>query len=416
MPVPHTGLDKLPSVLAEIESGISESLHRGAQLYAFRHGEVLANAAAGWARKGVEMRPDSVNLWLSAGKPVTSVAIAMLRERGEIDIDTPVAHYIPEFGVNGKNGITVRHVLTHTGGFIEAELADRLESREKIVAAICESPLAANWTPGERAAYQPTAGWHVLGELVLRVTGKPIEHFTAQEILQPLGMTDASLAWSNSLPPEGEGQDGGGARRGGPTSPIARWGEPISPLSLGERARVREKPVPAISPDRWSPMHRVTPGGELEPHPAYTVGATGSFARPGGSFRAPASSLARLYEMLLNGGELGGARLLTEDSVRDMTARHREGLVDETFGVKMDWGLGVIPNNNRYGPAIPYGYGPHASDSAFGHGGSMSSTGFADPTHGLAVALVFNGMPGHPKHDRRMRRTLTALYEDLGLA
>ena len=361
--IPHTGFERLPSVLAEIRSGIDDGLHLGAQVYGSQNSETVADAAVGWARAGLEMRPDSVCLWLSASKPVTSVAIAMLRGRGLIDIETPVAHYIPEFGLNGKQDITVRHVLTHTGGFLAAESADRLDSRDEIIRAICESPIADDWAPGERAAYQPTAGWHVLGEIILRITGRSVEDFVAEDILQPLGMSGASLAWTAE-----------------------------DRAALGER---------------WVPMHRVTRDAGLEAHPAFTVEKMGDFARPGSSLRAPSAELGRLYEMLLNGGELGGTRLLSEDAVTEMSSRQRVGMLDETFGMTMDWGLGVIPDNKRYGQAVPYGYGPHASESSFGHGGSQSSIGFADPENGLAVAVIFNGARSlsHPAGRRRAWRS-----------
>ncbi|MEE8046809.1 MAG: serine hydrolase, partial [Dehalococcoidia bacterium] len=66
-----------------------------------------------------------------------------------------------------------------------------------------------------------------------------------------------------------------------------------------------------------------------------------------------------------------------------------------------------------HGPAVPYGYGSAASPETFGHGGKESSTGFADPERGLALSLIFNGMPGEPKHDRRLKRALSAVYQAL---
>ena len=100
-----------------------------------------------------------------------------------------------------------------------------------------------------------------------------------------------------------------------------------------------------------------------------------------------------------------------------MVARHRVGIRDETFGTAVDWGLGVMVNSWHYRrrPA-PYGYGDHASRRAFGHGGSQSSLAFGDPDHGLAVALVFNGMAGEGANHRRTQRTVSAIYEDLGLS
>ncbi len=65
---------------------------------------------------------------------------------------------------------------------------------------------------------------------------------------------------------------------------------------------------------------------------------------------------------------------------------------------------------------VPYGFGPHASEQAYGHSGYQSSIGFADPEHDLAVGIVFNGMPGEKAHHKRIYSVLGALYTDLGLA
>ena len=106
--------------------------------------------------------------------------------------------------------------------------------------------------------------------------------------------------------------------------------------------------------------------------------------------------------MLLNGGTIDGVRILSPQSVELFTLRQRIGMFDQTFRHIMDWGLGFQVSSNRYGAdTVPYGYGRHASDSTFGHGGSQSSTAFADPEHGLTVAIVCNGMPGEPAHQVR---------------
>jgi CubicO group peptidase (beta-lactamase class C family) len=156
--------------------------------------------------------------------------------------------------------------------------------------------------------------------------------------------------------------------------------------------------------------------GQCEPTGFDTEAACAS-CRPGGGGRGPIRELGRFYEMLLQGGILGATRILRTETVATLSARHRVGMLDETFRHRMDWGLGFIPNSNQYGAqTVPYGYGLHASPRAFGHSGAQSSTGFADPEYGLVVAVVFNGMPGEPKHNRRIRHFLSALYADLGLA
>lgn len=126
----------------------------------------------------------------------------------------------------------------------------------------------------------------------------------------------------------------------------------------------------------------------------------------------PARDLVRLYEAL----SVDSGSVLSVPAVEAMTARHRVGLRDETFGVVIDWGLGVMVNSWQYQRRpTPYGYGDHAAPRAFGHGGSQSSIAFGDPEHGLAVALVTDRMAGEKDNHRRTQPVLTAVYDDLGL-
>jgi CubicO group peptidase (beta-lactamase class C family) len=100
-----------------------------------------------------------------------------------------------------------------------------------------------------------------------------------------------------------------------------------------------------------------------------------------------------------------------------MTARHRVNTLDKTFGAIIDWGLGFILNSLMYGREdTPYQYGPHASPRTFGHSGNQSSAAFADPENALVAVVIFNGLAGESRHQPRIRATLAALYEDLGLA
>src|SRR5207302_7018884 len=112
----------LPRAVAAIEDGITQNLHLGAQLYVSRGGTTIADLAFGEAREGRPMSPDTLMLWMSSVKPVTAVAIAQMWERGKLELDDPVARHIPEFGARDKDRVTIRHVLTHTGGFPAAVL------------------------------------------------------------------------------------------------------------------------------------------------------------------------------------------------------------------------------------------------------------------------------------------------------
>src|SRR5438067_10154199 len=102
---------------ASITRGIAAGLHLGAQLYVSRAGAPIADLAYGEARAGVKMSLDSINLWMSSCKPVAAIAIGTLWERRLLDLDDPVTKVIAEFGQNGKEPITLRHILTHTAGF-----------------------------------------------------------------------------------------------------------------------------------------------------------------------------------------------------------------------------------------------------------------------------------------------------------
>jgi CubicO group peptidase (beta-lactamase class C family) len=116
--------------------------------------------------------------------------------------------------------------------------------------------------------------------------------------------------------------------------------------------------------------------------------------------------------MLLNDGVTSDCKqIISESTISALTMTNHEGLLDETFGVVMDRGLGFFVDSQRYSPAVPYGFGASASSRTFGHGGKESSNGFADPERGLAVSLIFNGMPGESKHDRRLKQTLAKVYE-----
>ena len=80
----------------------------------------------------------------------------------------------------------------------------------------------------------------------------------------------------------------------------------------------------------------------------------------------------------------------------------------------MDWGLGLIPDSKQYGDDVPYAYGRLCSRRTFGHSGYRSSTAFADPEHGLAVALAFNGLPADADHEARIRAVVEGIYGDSG--
>lgn len=366
-------MNPLVHTRAAIDEGTSSGLHIGAQLFATIDGRPAAELALGQARLDppTAMAPDTLMVWLSAGKPITAAAIAMLSDAARLAFDDPVARHIPEFAQNGKDVITIRQLLTHTGGIRGVDTGYPFATWDETIARICAMRIERDWIPGQRAGYHTHTSWYLLGEIINRITGTPHDRWIRANLFEPLGMQDSWLAMTPQR--------------------YDAYGPRIGQL-MDTAGELRLAPRPMINLDT-----------EL----------AASRSRPSASCRGPLRDLARFYEMLRRGGELDGVRLLRQETVRLMTSRQRVGMMDATFRQTIDWGLGVILNSAHYGPGIPYQFGPAASPDTFGHGGSQSSTGFCDPERKLVVALLFNGCPGEPAHDRRLRSVLKALYQDL---
>src|SRR5207237_3906222 len=176
-------------VIETLERQRTEGLHDGAQAYVSRFGEPLLDVAVGesdpGSAPGRALERDDVMLWYSSGKPVTTTAVLQLWERGRLGLDDPVAEYVAGWGA-GKERVTIRQVLIHTGGFHMAgrgELVDTDVPYAEAVARIAAHP--AEWEPGSKAGYHPTSGWKILGAVVEAVDGRPIDRYVADEVLGP---------------------------------------------------------------------------------------------------------------------------------------------------------------------------------------------------------------------------------------
>ncbi len=375
MPIPDAPRT-LPRTIAALDAGIANGLHLGAQLYVSIRGVTVFDGALGSSSPGVPLRATDLMTWLSAGKPVAAVAIGRLWERGALELDDSVAHHLPAFAAHGKDRITIRHLLTHTGGIRLLQIGWPELSFEQVVTKICAMKPEPRWVPGQKAGYHHASSWFVLGALVERLSGLPFSHFVRTEIFEPLGMSDS---WIGMAP---------------------------------------ERFIAASSADRLAPSWNTEREGA--PSHRFEEEAKVVSCSPGGNGWGPARELGRFYEMLLGGGRrIGdpeGVEILRPQTVSALTARHRVGMFDHTFQHEMDWGLGFILDGKRHGPeTVPYGYGHRCSYRTFGHSGYRSATAFADPEHRLVVALIPNGTPSAADHEERTRAVLDALYQDLGL-
>lgn len=180
--------------MGEIERGIGAEWHTGAQVYASVGGRPRVEVALGEAQPGVPMTRETIVEWASATKPITCAALAVLWERGALELEDPVHRHLPEFGAEGKDRVTIQHLLTHTGGLTTSMTQ---ASAAELVADICGSPLRPGWVPGERCGYNSIAMW-IVAELVARLDGRPFDQFVREEIFEVAGMDDCWLA----MPPE----------------------------------------------------------------------------------------------------------------------------------------------------------------------------------------------------------------------
>jgi len=360
---------RLPRTEAVLERQRAEGLHPGACVVATLDAEPAAAVAVGEARPGVAMSPSTVVPWFSMTKVATALRVAMAWEAGAVSLDDPVALHLPAFSAGGKADVTVRHLLTHTAGFRGADGPDPQPDWDDEVARICAEPQEDGWRPGRDAGYSLRAGFHVLAEVVRRALDddRPWERMVGDDVLGPLGMADSALA------------------------------------------------LDAATFDRLSPRAATywsTPPAAAQPRALEDDAAKAAVCHPGSSGRGPVEELPRLLEVLY----LGGGPLLSRVAAEAVTARHRTGVPDRTFGAVLDWGLGVIVDAKVHGrELVPYGFGAAASPRTFGHGASQSAGLLCDPEVGLVAAFACTGMCGDAAHSRRAHEVFTALYEDLSL-
>jgi len=356
----------LSAVLELLERRRAEGWHECAQVYVSRHGEVLLDEAIGDRGPGRPLRVDDLMLWYSAGKPLTTVAVLRLWEQGRLGLDDTVGSFLADWG-NGKERCTLRHVLTHTGGFPmwgDVTYDVDLTFGEALAAV---KVLPAMWEPGTEAGYHAASGWRVLGAIVEAVDGRPVDRYVHDEILEPLGLGNTSMG----IPVEEQG------KLGDRIVPVVWTGHKFP--TRGDDGKVR------LVPYRIDRYHN-------EPWHIAKV-------EPGGGMRGPARELGRCYEAILG----HGPALLEPRTVEVMAAIHRYGMLDRTFAIDIPWGLGVQRQ-----------FTGGSGRRAFGHGGMASSRGLADPDLGLVMVVVANGLAGYFEAEQRNLEVTDAVYSALG--
>lgn len=341
---------------------------RGAAVVVYRHGRKVVDLWAGTrdvagVNGGEPWRRGTAQIMRSATKGVAAAVPLMLAERGELDLDAPVARYWPEFKAHGKDRVLVRHILNHRAGLpvLDRPLtpAEALDPRRGPEAVAAQAPV---WEPGTDHGYHPlTYGW-LLDEVVRRVTGRGSGEWIASEIAGPLGL-DLWLGLPESVAAEG---------RVGWAGRLEAAPEPPGALRLRPKRAVTEAYDDPDSLTRRA-FAAITPFPDQN-DPAYRA-----VALPATNGTATAEGLARFYAALI--GEVDGVRLFTAATMEAARAEESSG-PDRTLVINSRFGLGYM----LHGSASPL-----LAAGSFGHPGRGGPLGFADPESGIAFGYVTNG-------------------------
>ncbi len=324
-----------------VEGLVSSGCFPGAVLLVARRGRVAHLRAYGYAQLHPERRPmseDTLFDLASLTKVVATTPVVLrLVERGELSLDDPVSMYFPAFAGGAKGEVRVWHLLTHTSGLpAHLPLYSILSRGDEVYGFIARLDL--EYAPGSRVVYSDL-GFILLGGIVERVTGEPLDRVASELIFKPLGMRETLFN-----PPE----------------------------ELRERAAATEY-------CRW--RGRVL-RGEVHDENAWFMGGVAGHA---GLF-STAADLAVYAQMWLNRGSYNGVRVLSPLTVELATRNHTRGL-NECRG--LGWALNCRPCS----------CGDLMSPSAYGHTGFTGTSLWIDPAYDLFVVLLTNRV--HPTRENQ---------------
>ncbi len=362
--------------ITRTDGGASVAVYHRGRLVVDMWGGVRTQDGDPWTR-------DTLAMCFSTSKGVVATCAHVLADRGELDYDERVATYWPEFAQNGKGDITVRQVLSHSAGLHRfgtiIDHGSRIFDWEHMADALARTKPA--YEPGTAVGYHAlTFGW-LVGELVRRISGSPLDQFLQKEIAEPLGLDGLYIG----CPSEHRHRI---AALRPMSAPSNRWlgaavGLGFNLVSRGLRA-VRSP----VNPHRM--FNAVVARGmeDVLVDPRLLDAAI-----PALNGHFDAVSLGAMYAMLAGGGQLGGVRILSAETVRK-ASEVQNNQRDRVVVITMQWRLGY------HRPPILYKQLPRA----YGHFGFGGSGGWADPEHDLALAMVCNRGAGTPIGDLRILR------------
>jgi CubicO group peptidase (beta-lactamase class C family) len=352
----HRQIDLLCNL---IDGHIVEDRYPGCQIALARHGKLALAKTFGNAVTAPAPRAASNDtLWLlySNTKVITAVTLWALAERGAFSFSDKISDHVPEFAKNAKGNITVLQVITHQGGFPNAIVGKDAWANHKRLREVV-SDFALEWSPGSKVHYHGLSAHWVLGVLIEAVTGKDFRDVIRELVTKPLGLDDELFV-------------------GLPQNAFARAADMHEPMPAGTSGGEAMRPDANANAEDWRKS-----------------------GAPGGAGYGTARAMAALYQMMLNGGELNGVRLLSPRLLQYAIRNHTGDRVDEFMGMPMHRGLGP---HLRGTTENVRGLGGFASPRAFGHGGVGTSYCWGDPDSGVSFAYLTNNRIPDPWHSRRL--------------
>jgi CubicO group peptidase (beta-lactamase class C family) len=352
----EVGVDerKLLQAASLFNSQHAKGVFPGGQLVVRRYGKVVLNQAVGVARghrdsEGIPplmVQPTTPFPALSTGKPLAAVAIAMLEDRGLLDVEAPIAEFLPEFGKHGKGEITILDVLTHRAGLLLPDLIKNhhlWNNRETILHHLVEAKPAYPRGTLIYAAYE--YGW-LLSELFMRIEKRPLADFVCEEISTPLELPALRFGLAGRKPED---------------LAFSYW--------LGkEKVMVSDINVAENFEETNNSAEQI------------------DSLNPAVSIVTDAACLAAFYEFLLHGGKSkSGRQLISREIIRKYTSINVSG-IDRSSRTPMSLGRGFM-----LGSKFVSTFGWWGSEDCFGHGGGFSSLAFGDYKTKIAVGIVTNG-------------------------
>ena len=360
------------------EANFAAGLELGASVAITVEGQPVVDLWGGWADEDRTRpwREDTIVNVFSTTKTLMALTALVLADRGELDLDAPVARYWPEFAANGKVDVKVSHLLAHSSGLSgwhEAMASADLYDWEKATSLLAAQ--APFWTPGTASGYHGVTQGFLVGEVVRRVTGRSIGTVFRQEIAEPLGAD---------------------FRIGTPAAHDARTAEIVPPRqTLRARALTQLMTNIAVNPPLDPLATRTRAWREAE--------------IPAANGHGNARSVAKILSLLANGGEAGGRRFLSEAGCRKAAELQIEG-VDLVLGVPARFGPRLRPARRMAPDAQSRLHlldGLGRLDRVRGHGGE-DQLRLRDEPHGRRHAGRQAGLQDDPG-DVAVRRSLTSI-------